>query len=278
MEKLWRHTEGLDGLRFRIHEVTATMLDSAREAWGPALADVKERFGEAAPFYVVASSILVAAATLAVYRRSSSNQHQPAKKKLQKAGSEAKPKPPKKKKNQKIRMCKYCEAPIPTDLFMQAHLAGKKHRRLAGEYTPDECWVWVEKPSEEDKDVEKEAAPQPPTTDTQDDGTWETVESAASKKAKAAKAIKAKQKAAAAAAAAAPPSPKPAAALRVHRRCNDCGIRARDGATIETDPDDETKAYCTECWAAFLNHPEAAAPASQPAAEIKPWRTPYNRE
>ena len=288
----------MDALRSQIYDPNSTLhttlhasvaaVDSARASLAPfldsALADVKEKYGDDGPIYIAISSLLIAVATVAACRRllsAAQRQRPKTKKKSTGATEAAKPaaaKPPKKKKIPKVRMCKYCEVPIPSDLFMQAHLAGKKHRKLAGEYTPEECWVWVEKPSEEGKDAEaKEAAPQPPVaTDMQDEGTWETVESAASKKAKARvmmKAAKAKQAAAAAAAAAAPPP----VALRVHRRCNDCGIRARDGATIETDPDNESRAYCTECWAAFLNHPEAAAPAdSQPAA--KPWVTPFNRD
>jgi len=76
-------------------------------------------------------------------------------------------------------------------------------------------------------------------------------------------------------------APPPAAAaadkpLRVHRRCDECGIRVRDGATIVTDPDDERRAYCTACWYAYENPEEASADA-EPAAEPRKHVTPFNK-
>ena len=52
--------------------------------------------------------------------------------------------------------------------------------------------------------------------------------------------------------------------LRRHPRCADCGARARDGATIETDPDDESRGYCLQCWDVFLNPVEEALAAEEP--------------
>ena len=186
-------------------------------------------------------------------------------------GGGAKPhkaKPPKKPKPPpKVRICRFCEVEVADAAYMERHLAGKKHRKQAEGVAPDECWVWVEKPVA----AAAEAPVETPPTDgdarlprataaTADDGAWQTVATGAAKRRAAKKPDKNK--------AAAAPTDAPAdapAPLRIHRRCDECDARARDGATVETDPDDESKAYCTECWDRWRT-PPPPAPAPPPPA------------
>jgi hypothetical protein len=202
-------------------------------------------------------------------------------------GGGAKPpsQPPKKKeKKKRVRMCQFCDIAIPTEAFMATHLVGKRHRKLAGDRPAEACWVWVEVEKEaaetaeeararlQAEEVEHEAlVAAARAAAAQDAGEWEEAGAARKKKA-AAKLAAAKKKRQAEAEASKSATTAAAPQLRRHPRCADCGARARDGATIETDPDDESRGYCLACWDAFLNAPEeaAAAESSEPAPKLLP--------
>ena len=170
------------------------------------------------------------------------------------------------KKAPRIRMCKFCDVEVKKGVFQQTHLKGKRHKKLSGGAADDQCWVWVEKaPEASDGPTAPTAAPTAAelaalaaAADTDPyAGEWETVSDAAKKREARERAAKkrAEEKVAAERA------PKETERLPVHRRCDSCGVRARDGATIETDPDVPTKAYCTDCWDAYLNPQEEVVEA-----------------
>ena len=182
-------------------------------------------------------------------------------------------------------MCRFCKVEV-LKVHEATHLAGKKHCKLAGNRPPDACWEYVEKvgdrdagepaPSAADAAAALREASGDAGVDNDGGGEWETVATAARKK--DARAAAAKRRAAAAAAAAEVAAAEQAAQrapLRVHRRCDECGIRVRDGATIETDPDNENRAYCTECWERWRNPPP---PAEDEAPAPKPHVTKWNRD
>lgn len=183
--------------------------------------------------------------------------------------------PPKEKKPKvpKVRMCRFCEVEV-LRAHEAKHLEGKRHRKLAGEHPPSSCWVFVTK-EKVAPPSEPPSAPAATVVDAMDDsgGEWETVSTAARKR--EARALAAAQKKAAKGAPAPAAEELPPRPLRVHSRCNECGVRTRDGATIETDPDDERKAYCTACWSAYLNPQAAVEP--EPQAEVRKHVTPWNR-
>ena len=177
----------------------------------------------------------------------------------------------------RVRMCKFCEVEVKRE-HEAAHLSGKKHQKLAGKVAASACFEWVEKRVEGDDAAaadNSEPMLAPSTADGSEDG-WETVTAATKKKearaAAAARRAKASAEQAQAAAASSQPPPRQ---LRVHRRCDECGIRVRDGATIETDPDNENRAYCVECWDRWRN-PVAEAPAAE-APEVRKHVTKWNR-
>lgn len=179
----------------------------------------------------------------------------------------------------RVRMCRYCEVEVRRE-HEAAHLGGKRHQKLAGGVAASACFEWVQKRVADDDAAETDLAAAPALksdadgADAGDDG-WETVTAAAKKK-DARAAATARRKAAAAAAEAAAVAQAPPRQLRVHRRCDECGIRARDGATIETDPDNENRAYCTECWDRW-SHPPEEAPAAEPAP-LRKHVTKWNRD
>ena len=189
--------------------------------------------------------------------------------KKQRAPVPKKENPPKAPKPPRVRMCRFCNVEIKSKAFMDGHVAGKKHRKLAEGCSPDACWVWVDK-VEEEKPVPTEAPAVVQVVE--EDGSWQVVDNLAKKRAQKAAAAKKQEQEAKKAAEAAAKAEAPRA-LRVHRRCNECGIRAQDGATIETDPDNEAKAYCTVCWDRYY-HPEmepVAAPAAEPRKHVTHW-------
>lgn len=237
----------------------------------------------------VAIASILALPLLCCLRRGN-NGRAAATKKAQKK-SEAKPKE-KPKKMPRVKYCKFCEVEILNKAFMASHLAGKKHKKLAGGATPEECWVWLEKPapkSPEELAAEQaeaaaaeaaRAAAEEAAKQAASDKSWVTVDAASKKK--AARAAAAKRKADEQRQQP-PPAEEARQTLRIHRRCNECGIRARDGATIETDPDDDTRAYCSDCWARYLGLGEepssqAVAAAPTPSAEPRRHVTKWNRD
>jgi len=193
-------------------------------------------------------------------------------KKQQKAKAAAHDKKERKVKLPRVRRCRFCEVEIVSKAFLESHVAGKKHKKLAGSCAPDSCWVWVTKEPAAEPSQEMRAESEAPaalTSEVDDaaDG-WEVVDLAAKKKARAAAAAARKRRDAAA------PAEEVRQSLRVHRRCDECGIRARDGATIETDPDNESRAYCTACWDRYYNGPPeeaAAAPEAAPKRHVTRW-------
>lgn len=271
---------------------TRTLLVSAAEALGPALeqtlialqsaiAAAEQEFGlethgrAVAAFATdfahkqpeVMSATLGFVVAVLCWRCSAASYKQGQQKKQpkqKKADEKPKGDAPKVKKT-RVRICKFCEVEIASKKFLEAHVNGKRHKKLAEGCATDQCWVWVEK----EPAPTTEAAPtaEAPRAEVEvDDGGWEVVDDAAKRKAAraaAAAAAAAKKQAAADAAAAAARDEEARQSLRVHRRCNECGVRARDGATIETDPDDQTKAYCSACWDRFY-HGEAPAPEPAP--------------
>ena len=185
-------------------------------------------------------------------------------------------------------MCKFCEVAIPSKDFMETHLAGKKHKKLAEGCAPDQCWYWVDQTVAEAEEEERiaraaeekaaaEAARVAAEALLAEGGDWEVVDSVSKKKelrAKTAAAKRAGQETASTSTSSAGP-----AKLPVHPRCADCGARARDGATIETDPDDERRGYCIPCWEAYYKgFGSGDDPQPEPPKEFKPWVTKWNRD
>lgn len=173
-------------------------------------------------------------------------------------------------------------------VYEATHLGGKRHRKLSGgDSDGAKCWVWVDRP-EEGAESSAGAPERAPTAAelaalaaaADNDpfaGAWETVDAATRKREARVRSSKnrlemdkGKESAAASKAAERP--------LPVHRRCDACGVRARDGATIQTDPDETNRAYCSPCWKAYL-HPEMEEEAGAPAApEPRKHVTKWNRD
>lgn len=195
------------------------------------------------------------------------------------AGKQAPPankqKKPKPKKAPRMRMCKFCNVEIVSKAFMDAHVAGKRHKKLAEDCAPDECWVWVEKPPVPD---EAPVATREHDVDMVMDGSWEGAKTRTTRRYShpalrtaqhpraSIVAVVAKPKrgnragVGEAAAARAPRDGRDEARqqgrqrdereeenrrLPRHRWCNGCGTNARYGAVIETDPDDVSKGMCS---------------------------------
>jgi hypothetical protein len=232
------------------------------EALMSGMAMVEELFKTFGLHGLVLSGVLAGAITLAcLWRPFGAN----AEREATAGATKAK----KKKKQPKVIMCRFCNVEIPDRSYMDAHLAGKRHVKLAACKKPHECWVWIDKTAKaKEEEAEKSASVTPP--DDYNEGEWVTAVDAETKK-KRARVQVAKQKAAAAAAAAnaEAQAPQQQRELRVHRRCDECGIRAREGAIIETDPDDERRAYCTDCWYRYFN-PEPE-PEAAPTRHVTPW-------
>ena len=167
-----------------------------------------------------------------------------------------------------MRTCRFCEVAVPNDAHVAAHLDGKKHRKLAGDATPSQCWVYREvEPAAEKEVAVAEVAPpaSAPPVVVEEEG-WQTVRTAQKRRAPKPPAAKPGKPAGKEDA-----PPAEARPLRVHRRCNDCGARSRDGAVIETDPDDERKAYCTACWDRYWYGEPAEEPTPEPRKHVTPW-------
>ena len=229
---------------------------------------VDSTFGSGASVYVASALLATLIAFVVLWRRSCTVRTQQRDRAA--ATGEQATKKKKAPRAGQLRMCRFCEVEIPTKSFMETHIAGKKHKKLAGSRRPDDCWVWVPRP--ESDSASKEAAPIAAPMK-EDDG-WVIVDAAAKKR--EARAVAAKRKAEAKLTEA-QPEPKPSS-MEVprprHRFCNGCKARAVDGAVIETDPDDETKAYCSVCWERWYATPEpepAAQEAEQPARIITKW-------
>lgn len=205
----------------------------------------------------------------------------------------------KKSRAGQVRMCKFCEVEILSKKgFLEAHLAGKRHAKMAGGAKPHECWVWVEKKAEpasaeEQLQAEAEEAAKLAAMAASDASeSWQTV---SSKKGKAKKvggssdASHNEEPEAVRQPGHAASQTKPTAGqggsgrgryghVTHHKKCNDCGKhRDRDGVTIEADPDNEGKGYCLACWEKFLHPPEPLQ--TKKAAEAPPRKhvTHWNR-
>ena len=208
----------------------------------------------------------------------------------------------KKSRAGQVRMCKFCEVEILSKKgFLEAHLAGKRHAKMAGGAKPHECWVWVEKKAEpasaeEQLQAEAEEAAKMAAMAAMDSSeSWQTVTSkprkakkvGASSDASHNEELEAVRQPGHAAS-----QPKPTAVqggsghgrygryghVTHHKKCNDCGKhRDRDGVTVEADPDNEGKGYCLACWERFLHPPEPLQ--TKQAAEAPPRKhvTHWNR-
>ena len=269
-------------------ETLGPAMVAAEEALGPALAAVEEALGPNTKLILVAAALLFSYALImgvvrclcgsTAQRCAREQERQRRAQKGGMGGGGGKQAPPKKKKQKKkvmVRMCKYCEIQIPDEAFVATHLSGKRHKKLAEGIPAEQCWQWVELPDAQEEEAEtrrkeEEAAAalaEAAAAAAQDNGEWEEAGAAAKRK-RAAKLAAAKKKAQAAkaegAGSAKASGAAPAVPLRRHPRCADCGARARDGATIETDPDDESRGYCLQCWDVFLNPVEEALAAEEP--------------
>ena len=244
---------------------------TVRATMAPVLAAAENRLGPDASIYLGSAAFTIIVASFIIQRRPGvgpmSNQRKSARK-----GAAAMPVDKAAKKNKgRVRMCRFCEVEVASKSFMEAHVAGKKHRKLAGTHKPDQCWIWVEKVNQEEAEPEKtEELPAAPTPE---DESWVFVDAGTKKKAAR---IAAAERKAAAATTVIEPTKREEVKQRapVHRFCNECKARAEDGATIETDPNDETKAYCSECWDGWYSPPDPVlevVPTSEPKRIITKW-------
>jgi len=245
--------------------------DVAKATLAHMLVRAEEALGPQASAYMATAAIATVLACVCLPRRSS---HPVTVSSGQKNPKTAARKVQRQKQKNRARMCKFCGVEVLNKSFIDAHVAGKKHRKLAGDRTPDQCWVWVEREEEKGDDAQEHADVEPVSANAaavEEDAAWVTVNAAQKKKearlAAAARKAALEQEKEAVAAAAIVAQPRQ---LRVHRRCNECGVRAREGVTIETDPDDESKAYCTECWDRYYN-PQAPEPAPEPMRFVSKW-------
>ena len=205
----------------------------------------------------------------------------------------------KKSRAGQVRMCKFCEVEILSKKgFLEAHLAGKRHAKMAGGAKPHECWVWVEKKAEpasaeEQLQAEAEEAAKLAAMAASDASeSWQTVSSKPRKAKKVGGSSDAshnEEPEAVRQPGHAASQTKPTAGqggsgrgryghVTHHKKCNDCGKhRDRDGVTIEADPDNEGKGYCLACWENFLHPPEPLH--TKQAAEAPPRKhvTHWNR-
>ena len=204
----------------------------------------------------------------------------------------------KKSRAGQVRMCKFCEVEILSKKgFLEAHLAGKRHAKMAGG-AKHECWVWVEKKAEpasaeEQLQAEAEEAAKLAAMAASDASeSWQTVSSKPRKAKKVGGSSDAshnEEPEAVRQPGHAASQTKPTAGqggsgrgryghVTHHKKCNDCGKhRDRDGVTIEADPDNEGKGYCLACWEKFLHPPEPLQ--TKKAAEAPPRKhvTHWNR-
>ena len=190
-----------------------------------------------------------------------------------------------------VRTCRFCEVAVPNDAHVAAHLDGKKHRKLAGNRAPEECWVWVEVEEDDECEVigddamqreqqarEAAAAAAAAQGDGGEADGWAEVGKKGRKKRDEQQEQQRQQRRSEAAARRAAEEEEdseveePERAPVVHHRCSGCGAM---NTYIETDPEDEECGYCRDCWRKWYR--QAAAPEPEPEKEVVPWRTPWAR-
>ena len=259
-------------------------LDAAEARFGPSFAAAEAAVGSRDRLVYLVTAVLATLLAMLCLRPSRARKARACKKDgarkgptpkqakaaRQQAAAAPPPKQKKKKRLPKVRMCRFCEVAVPKDDMMAAHLSGKKHRKLAGARSADECWVWVEKEEEELCEVAptQEATPSAAVlAAAKAEEGWEQIPARKKREKPRPAEAEAAPKAKAAAAAAAP-APPPV----VLDRCEGCGAM---NTLLEADPEDETVGYCRACWRSWNNAITAPAPepeaAATPAPHVTRW-------
>ena len=275
-----------------LHSGTADAMETLKTAAAPALemalTAAEASLGPQASTYIAAAGAIVATTAFLVCCRSTWPNGSSTAKSKRSAGKTSDPGVNGKKKKKglpRVRFCRFCDVEIVSKAFMETHLKGKRHKKLSDGATPEECWVWVEKapaPSAEEAAetaaaaaaaaaAAKAEAARDAMLASGDSSSWVTVDAVSKKRAARAAAAARRQTAASNAEEEARQRLADEAAarhrLRVYKRCDECGAKARDGAIIEADPDVDGRAYCSVCWERYLD-PEGVKERERKAKEV----------